>query len=221
MMIKKTKLLLIDNFDSFTFNLQHLFSMEDHVDLVVRRNNDDFLGDVEKGVFDGIIIGPGPGSPEDSKYFGNCQWILENFEKHATPVLGICLGFQGIFSAFGGRLKVSNAPMHGKTSALHIIEAGSILEGIKENSKVMRYHSILADVDIKSTREILFLAEANASKSTEINGREVMAIRHKTLPIFGLQFHPESFATEAGSQYANNFVNIVNAYQEEVAKNSL
>lgn len=213
-MNKQTRLLLIDNFDSFTFNLQHLFQVEKNVNLEVVRNNEDFLNDVSARTYDGVIIGPGPGSPEDSEYFGNCQWVLDNFDRHQTPILGICLGFQGIYSTFGGSLRISNVPMHGKTSSLKINENGSILEGIPEHAKVMRYHSILADVESISESDLVILAESETSDSTDVNGREIMAIRHIDLPIYGLQFHPESFATELGSQYAKNFINLSCSYQE-------
>jgi anthranilate synthase component 2 len=195
--------------------------MEPGVELDVVRNNDSFLDQIEQKVYDGIIIGPGPGSPEDKEYFGNCQWVLDNFSKHNTPILGICLGFQGIFATFGGALRISNVPMHGKTSNLRIISEGSILNNISNNVKVMRYHSILADVTDLEASDIVLLAEVETSASTKANGREVMAIRHKSLPIYGLQFHPESFATDNGSQYAQNFIEIVNYYPENVAKKSL
>lgn len=217
-MNKTIRLLLIDNFDSFTFCLQHLFSLEQDVQIDVFQNNEDIISNVLDRLYDGIILGPGPGSPKDKKKFGICQWILENFKNHQTPILGICLGFQGIFTTFGGSLRTSTAPMHGKISELRIIETSSILRNIPNGSKVMRYHSILADVDSPHSSNIVLLAEvAGNSASAELNGREIMAIRHKSLPIYGLQFHPESFATAYGSQYAKNFVDIARSYDENSA----
>jgi len=202
------KLLLVDSYDSFTFNLQHLFATIAGVTLTVVRNDDDFLADVKKGKFDGIIIGPGPGSPEDPAYFGNNRWMIENYAVHQRPILGICLGFQGIYLYYGGALKVAERPMHGKTSRIHITQKSPILHKIAQSQAVMRYHSIMLDLAKPQPRNIAILARTHADPTNGVNGEEVMAIQHKEFPIYGLQFHPESFATESGMQYAHNFVQI-------------
>ena len=207
------KLLLIDNFDSFTFNLQHLFCVINGVSLTVLRNTVDFSVDLEAGHYHGVIIGPGPGSPEDPHYFGKCAWVIDNYHKHQCPILGICLGFQGIFTLFGGHLKTLASPMHGKTSKLKIREVNPILNGISDGAEVMRYHSIALDRQKAAPTDLLILAENDTHKThtnhTADNSQEIMAIAHRHLPIYGLQFHPESFATDLGYQYAHNFVAIV------------
>jgi len=140
-------LLLIDNYDSFVFNAQHLFeTAQPHVKVTVMRNDAPFLPLIEQGVFDGVIIGPGPGTPEDDAYFGHSKQVILHYGPKGLPVLGICLGFQGIYHYFGGTLKKASVPIHGKVSLLDIHEPGALLGTIAQHSAVMRYHSIMADL---------------------------------------------------------------------------
>ncbi|MCI5149829.1 MAG: aminodeoxychorismate/anthranilate synthase component II, partial [Candidatus Electrothrix sp. MAN1_4] len=198
-------LLLIDNFDSFTYNLQHLIAMNSDVILTVKRNNDAFLKEIEQGIYSGVIIGPGPGSPDDDDYFGFNRKVILEYGTRGLPVLGICLGFQGIYSCFGGTLKVSKLPIHGKVSTLQIVHNGTILNNIPNHIQVMRYHSIMADLDKEKPDCLKLNAYTFNSPSQVINGRELMAIEHREYPIYGLQFHPESFATEFGKLMTDNF----------------
>lgn len=199
-------ILLIDNYDSFTYNLQHLIAVNKDVVLTVKRNDEDFLNEIQQGIYSGVIIGPGPGSPDDDDYFGcNRKVILEHGTK-GLPILGICLGFQGIYSCFGGTLKISKLPVHGKVSTLQIVNKGKILDGVPNHVQVMRYHSIMADMEKEKPSCLLLNAYTHQSPSQKFNGYELMAIEHKEYPIYGLQFHPESFATEYGKMMTDNFI---------------
>lgn len=202
-------ILLIDNYDSFTHNLEHLIQMTDaEVSLDLWRNDEPFLGDIASGQYDGVIIGPGPGSPEDEAYFGNNRAVILDHGTQGLPILGVCLGFQGIYHAFGGKLKVAELPMHGKTSQLRVVAQSPLLAKIDSGLEVMRYHSIMLDVDAPVPEEIKVTADLLTSEAAAQNGREIMGIEHVKHPIYGLQFHPESFATESGSQYIENFLSI-------------
>ncbi|MEJ2755103.1 MAG: aminodeoxychorismate/anthranilate synthase component II [Gammaproteobacteria bacterium] len=201
------RILLINNYDSFTFNLQHLIlEVSNAYTLDVKRNDEPFLTDLESGVYDGVVIGPGPGSPLDDDYFGHNKTVIQSFGTQGLPILGICLGFQGIYNCFGGALQVAKIPMHGTTSALHIQHNGTILKSIKTGVNVMRYHSLIADVHLGIPDCLLPLAYADDARSNHINGAELMAIEHVEHPIYGLQFHPESFATEQRTHYITNFL---------------
>ena len=201
-----TQILLIDNYDSFTYNLQHLIQMHSDVVLTVRRNDDDYLDDIARGVYAGVVIGPGPGSPDDPDYFGHNNQVILDYGTQGLPVLGICLGFQGIYRCFGGALRVADLPMHGKVSQLKIIEPGCLLQDVPLQAKVMRYHSIIADLTAPIPRCFRLTAFTEPSHAQTLNGPELMAIEHRDFPIFGLQFHPESFATEYGDRMIKHFI---------------
>ncbi len=208
-MSERRRILLIDNYDSFTFNLQHLIQIHSDVMLTVRRNDQDFLSELEQGVYAGVVIGPGPGSPEDRHYFGHNQEVILRFGTHGLPILGVCLGFQGIYHSFGGRLRIAALPMHGKVSQLNIREPGVLFQDVPSGARVMRYHSIMADFT-ESAPDCLYPTAFTCSDSKEDsvtqNGVELMALEHRDYPIFGVQFHPESFATEYGGRMIRNFL---------------
>lgn len=211
------RLLLIDNFDSFTFNLLHLFGELPDVEVTVRRNNEPFLEDISAGKYDAIVISPGPGSPDDKAYFGNCEQTIKRFGPSGIPILGVCLGFQGIALAFGAKLKRAPYPMHGKTTGLRITHPDDLLAEIPDDTPVMRYHSIMIDRDQPFPESLIVTAETTPGElCLEQNGPEIMAFRHATLPIYGVQFHPESFGTECGSDIAKHFIAI--AQQRLAAK---
>lgn len=188
------KVLLIDNFDSFTYNLyQYLGELADVV--IVARNNEIPFKDIRKGKFTHIVISPGPGDPTDPAYFGGATEVIKEF--HGTyPLLGICLGHQGIGAVFGARVVKAPVIMHGKTSTFSHNGEG-ILHGVPEEITVMRYHSLV--VDPKSMPEELMI-DAFADDGS------VMAFHHVEAPTFGLQFHPESFGTPAGKLLLGNFL---------------
>lgn len=205
--MKAIDLLLIDNYDSFTYNLYHLLSEMKGVALSVRRNDENFLPDLDAGAFDAVVIGPGPGSPQDENYFGSCLKVITHYGKQGLPILGVCLGFQGIAHAFGASLKRANLPMHGKLSELEILKHDTLFAGIEGAPEVMRYHSLMVDTDQPIPNELMITAEVSKdAPSVEINGREIMALEHQDYPIYGVQFHPESFGTDIGLQIVENFL---------------
>jgi anthranilate synthase/aminodeoxychorismate synthase-like glutamine amidotransferase len=195
------RVLIIDNYDSFTYNLYQyvgeiLFAVGEKFTLDVVRNDEITLAEIEKRKYDRIIISPGPGDPRDPKYFGVCADVLTKVGK-TTPVLGVCLGMQGMAFYFGGNVVRAQKPMHGKTSIIEHDGKG-VFSGLPQRLEVMRYHSLVAE---KETLPDCFVITATSQDTGE-----VMGLRHKTYPIEGIQFHPESFATEGGKQLLANFV---------------
>lgn len=196
------KVLIIDNYDSFTYNLYQLVGeiLEREVKdfkLDVFRNNEIAVQQIKKSGYEKIIISPGPGDPSDKNYFGVCGEVITNLGK-TIPVLGVCLGMQGIGYYFGGKvLKASNV-MHGKTSVISHSGKG-LFKRLPQDLEVMRYHSLI--VDKNSLPEDLDVL------ATSGDG-EIMGLAHKKYPISGVQFHPESFATEGGKKILENFLGI-------------
>lgn len=194
------KVLIIDNYDSFTFNLYQLVGeilelSEIDFSLEVKKNDELTIEEIKKMDFDRIIISPGPGEPSDEKYFGVCgRVILELGRK--IPLLGVCLGMQGIACCFGGKIVRAREPRHGKTSVITHNQKG-IFAGLPQELEVMRYHSLV--VDEKSLPSCLEV-------TAHTGDNEIMALRHKIYPIMGVQFHPESFSTEGGRQMMSNFL---------------
>ena len=205
------KILLIDNYDSFTYNLVHLFAQFRDVEVDVVRNDNIPFTLLNKNAYSGVIIGPGPGSPIDIDYFGQNMKVIRDYGLNGLPILGICLGFQGIASFFGASLKPAAYPQHGKTSIIDIVGGGSkILNGVTQGDVVMRYHSLMIDTVKAIPDEIIVTAEVVSSADTvKLNGPEIMSLEHRDYSIYGLQFHPESFATEKGKVIARNFIKIL------------
>ena len=204
------KVLLIDNYDSFTYNLLHLL-IEAGAEVDVVRNDQDFLPSLNNGIYSHVVIGPGPGSPQDARYFGKCMQVILQYGTKGLPILGVCLGFQGIACAFGASLKRAQVPMHGKASRLLIHSTGSdgLLKGSVNNDEVMRYHSLMVDASTLPTSKLCITSEVTpADNSVKANGREIMSLQHIVHPIYGVQFHPESFKTKAGHQIIKNFLSI-------------
>lgn len=184
-------ILLIDNFDSFTFNLyQYLGELGEEVKVV--RNNQLTMEEIKEMNPKAIILSPGPGKPEDA---GVCVEVVRNFYK-SIPILGICLGHQAIGYAFGAVIKRASSIKHGKTS--HITHDGRLFNYLSSPLEVMRYHSLSID---KST-----LPEELECTAEAMDDQEIMAIRHRTYPVYGLQFHPESIGTPSGKQILKNFL---------------
>lgn len=195
------KILIIDNYDSFTFNLYQyigeiLTEKGEAFVLDVIRNDEIGIEEIEKRKYDKIIISPGPGDPADPNYFGVCASVITTLGKK-IPVLGVCLGMQGIAYYFGGKVIPATVPMHGKTSIISHDGKG-VFAGLPQNLEVMRYHSLVADKE--SLPEDLVVTAM--SKDTG----EIMGLRHNKYPIEGIQFHPESFATDAGKALLKNFL---------------
>lgn len=205
------RVLLIDNYDSFTYNLLQLCqsTLRKDSDEVVVKRNDDITGPmVEAGDFDKIIISPGPGSPEDQRYFGVCTYVLKEVSPR-IPTLGVCLGMQGMASVYGGCVVRCAQPMHGKTSMV-VHDGKGIFTGLPSSIQAMRYHSLC--VEEATLPACLKVTARVAGNSHEILSEHsgslgvIMGLRHVTYPIEGVQFHPESFATPAGAHLIHNFL---------------
>jgi para-aminobenzoate synthetase component 2 len=184
-------ILMIDNYDSFTYNLvQYLGELGEQ--LHVARNDAIGIDEIEKLNPSCIVISPGPGTPDDA---GISLDVVQRFAG-SIPILGVCLGHQTIAQAFGGRVVRAGRLMHGKTSPV-VHDGKTIFRDIPSPFTVMRYHSLLVD------RETL---PVELEVSAETPEGEIMAIRHKHLPIEGVQFHPESILSEYGKELLANFV---------------
>lgn len=215
-------ILIIDNFDSFTFNLyqyigeilsqqpEHQNNTGQSFNITVKRNNEISLEQVKALKPDRIIISPGPGSPDDPAYFGVCGEVITQLGK-TIPLLGVCLGMQGIAHFFGGNVIRASTPMHGKTSPIRHTGTG-VYQGLPQYIEIMRYHSLMVKAD--SLPECLAITSVVANPDNQakdllqasLAGDEIMGIRHKDYPIQGVQFHPESFATEGAKRLLTNFL---------------
>lgn len=193
---KCMKTLIIDNYDSFTYNLYQLVG-ELGGDPRVARNDAISLPEIKDKGFSHIVISPGPGSPDDPKYFGVCRRVILKFGKY-IPVLGVCLGHQGIISAFGGRVIRAQVIKHGKQSVIKHNGKGLFLN-VKNPLLGMRYHSLVGQKDI--------LPNCLAITAYSADDQEIMAVEHRELPVFGMQFHPESIGTKEGKKILRNFLN--------------
>jgi len=238
------KVLIIDNFDSFTYNLYQYvgeilsttglprsFSVarndkdKDVVDVV--RNNEITVAEIRKRNYNRIIISPGPGRPEKHAYFGVCGEVLTTVGKE-IPVLGVCLGMQGMAYYFGGKVVRAKKPMHGKKSIIEHDGKG-VFAGLPQDLEVMRYHSLIVDAGtlpevleitatVSNTNQKSKIKNPHFAKASldESRGKqrskmrledvEIMGLRHKKYPIEGIQFHPESFGTEGGKKMVENFL---------------
>ena len=209
--------LIIDNYDSFTFNLyQYIGEILQTMDgdkaanVIVKRNNEITLADVQAMNLDRIIISPGPGAPDDPAYFGICAEVIEVMGK-TTPLLGVCLGMQGIAHVFGGDVVRASVPMHGKVSSIRHDGAG-VYQGLPQEIEIMRYHSLMVKADslpdcLAVTAVVANDAHAQLSLTeSALAGDEIMGLQHKDYPIQGVQFHPESFATEGAKRLLTNFL---------------
>lgn len=185
-------ILLIDNYDSFTYNLyQYIGEIYENIKVV--RNDEISLEDVGKLNPEGIILSPGPGIPENA---GICIDTIKSFGGK-IPILGICLGHQAIGCAYGGKVVRANNIMHGKTSKISI-KQNKLFEDLDNYMTVMRYHSLVIE---KNTfpAELIITGES-------LDDGEIMAIKHKKYEVYGLQFHPESILTENGKVMIKNFL---------------
>jgi anthranilate synthase component 2 len=189
------KVLVIDNYDSFVYNLVQYIG-ELGGDPVVYRNDQITLKQAMKLNPQRIVLSPGPGTPEESHYFGVCSAILQQMSCK-IPTLGVCLGNQGIIHVFGGKIVQAKRLMHGKTSRIKH-DGKSVFEGVKNPFTATRYHSLVGDrTSIPSCLKI-------TAESTDDG--EIMGVRHVTYPITGVQFHPESILCEDGKKIIKNFL---------------
>tara|TARA_A100001388_G_C28715363_1_gene473511 strand:+ start:639 stop:1214 length:576 start_codon:yes stop_codon:yes gene_type:complete len=187
------KIILIDNYDSFTFNLYHyLSSLKVNVDVI--RNDQITSKEILKKKYNKIVISPGPGNPNQS---GNCLKIVKSLYKK-IPIFGVCLGHQIIGQVFGSKIIQARKLMHGKTSKI-ISKKKGILKNLPRNFEATRYHSLIID-------------KKSLSKDLEITAETkdglIMGVRHKKYQVHGVQFHPESIKTRIGIKILKNFIRI-------------
>jgi anthranilate synthase component 2 len=189
------KVLVIDNYDSFVYNLVQYIG-ELGGDPIVHRNDQITLKQAMQLKPQRIVISPGPGTPEETRYFGVCSAILQQMSCK-IPTLGVCLGNQGIIYAFGGKIVQARRLMHGKTSRIKHDGKG-VFEGVRNPFTATRYHSLVGDRgSIPSCLEIT---------AESADDGEIMGVHHRTYPITGVQFHPESILCEDGKKIIKNFL---------------
>ena len=187
------KILLIDNYDSFTYNLYHYIShFKCKVDVV--RNDKIYSKDIIKEKYKKIVISPGPGNPYQA---GNCLKIVKDLHKNFS-ILGVCLGHQIIGQSFGGKIIRAKNLMHGKMSKIYTKKNG-LFKKIKSNFEATRYHSLI--IDKKSLPPCLDI-------TAETKNKTIMGIKHNIYDVHGVQFHPESINTKVGMQLIKNFINL-------------
>lgn len=187
-------LVLIDNYDSFSYNLYQLIGAV-NADIQVIRNNEITIPQLERLNPSHIILSPGPGRPAEA---GICEAAVTHFAGK-IPLLGVCLGHQAICEAFGGTVSYAKRLMHGKQSAAYLDTDCPIFQGLPKELPVARYHS-LAAVEEELPAELAVTARTEDG--------EIMAVSHTKYPVFGMQFHPESILTEHGQEMIENFLHI-------------
>lgn len=186
-------ILLIDNYDSFAYNLYQLIgSIDDQIKVI--RNDEMTISEIEDLNPDTIVISPGPGKPSEA---GNIEEVIKYFY-NKKPILGVCLGHQAICEAFGSTIGYAKTLMHGKSSVIQISD-DPIFRGLGHETKVARYHSLAVKED-SLAKELKILARSDDG--------EIMAIRHQDHPVYGLQFHPESILTNDGKKIIENFLGV-------------
>jgi anthranilate synthase component 2 len=198
------RLLMIDNYDSFTYNLvQYLGELGVDVE-VVRNDAEDVDALLSRGPA-GVVVSPGPGTPDTA---GVSLEVVERFADAGIPVFGVCLGHQSIGQVYGGKVVRARSIMHGKTSPMHH-EGQGVFAGLPQDFEATRYHSLV--IEPSSCPEVL-----------EVTARtpdgEIMGVRHRELPVEGVQFHPESILTEVGKQLLQNFIDRCGAIDRCAAK---
>tara|TARA_B100001179_G_scaffold218389_1_gene191053 strand:- start:3 stop:593 length:591 start_codon:yes stop_codon:yes gene_type:complete len=189
------KFLIIDNYDSFVYNIaQRLGELGVNSDVI--RNDRITINEIKEKNYDAIIISPGPGTPEEERYFGICKDVIQKLGPK-LPILGICLGHQGIIDCFGGKVVNAGHVRHGKTSQIQHYN-DSLFHGVKNPFSATRYHSLVGDKTIiPDSLKITAIAEDDG---------EIMGVSHKEYFIEGVQFHPESIMTDEGKKILENFI---------------
>jgi len=199
------KTLGIDNYDSFTYNLyQYLGELGAAPEVV--RNDEVTLADIRAARPERIVISPGPGSPDDPRYFGVCTEVIRQLGPD-VPILGVCLGHQGIIHVYGGRVTRAPYPVHGKVWAV-THDGSGLFQGLPSPLEAMRYHSLLG--------EQVYLPDCLLVNAWTADGL-VMGIRHRDFPTHGIQFHPESIGTPRGKDILRQFLAIPAVVATEVS----
>ena len=185
-------ILLIDNYDSFAYNLYQLIGSINQ-DIQVVRNDEITLEQIRQLKPSHLIISPGPGRPSEA---GIIEDVIQTFYQE-IPILGVCLGHQAIIESFGGTVSYAKKIMHGKTSMIDVDQQSPIFKGVSSKTQVARYHSLSGvQKDLPTCLKIIAKSDDD----------EIMAIEHIHYPVYGLQFHPESFLSKEGKQMIENFV---------------
>ena len=189
------KFLIVDNYDSFVYNIaQRLGELGVNSDVI--RNDKITINEIIEKNYDAIIISPGPGTPEEKRYFGICKDVIQKLGPK-LPILGICLGHQGIIDCFGGKVVNAGHVRHCKTSQIQHYN-DSLFHGVKNPFRATRYHSLVGDQTIiPDSLKITAIAEDDG---------EIMGVSHKEYFIEGVQFHPESIMTDEGKKILENFI---------------
>lgn len=194
-------ILIIDNYDSFTYNLVQLFESRGEK-VLVKLNDQVTIEEIEQMKPDGILLSPGPCTPKEA---GICIEVVKSLGQK-YPILGVCLGHQVIGQSFGGKVVNAGRIIHGKAEAIHHSGQG-VFENILNKFRATRYHSLIID---KESIPIELAITATA----ESDGM-IMAIEHRKYPIYGLQFHPESYGTDYGNEMADNFIRLMKKHKKE------
>lgn len=187
-------ILLIDNYDSFTFNLYQMLSQYERVEVI--RNDGKTVEEIEAMKPEGIVLSPGPGRPENS---GICPQVIRSL-RGKIPILGVCLGEQAICQVYGGTVSHAIKPMHGRQSEVDIVEDSELFKGLGRKMKVARYHSLIAEEESLEGTELRITGKTKQD--------EVMAVEDSARKVYGVQFHPESIMTKDGAKILENFVRI-------------
>ena len=191
--------LVIDNYDSFVHNLARYYELAG-VETLVIRNDQITLKDIEQKKPDAIILSPGPCTPDEA---GICIDAIKQFGA-ITPILGVCLGHQAIANAYGGSTKQSTSPIHGKSSTIKHNNT-ALFKSMPNPLKVGRYHSLISELP----------EQGNLEKTAELEDGTIMALQHKSHPVYGVQFHPESILTQEGLTLIKNFVQIAKDWNKQ------
>jgi hypothetical protein len=187
-------ILLIDNYDSFTFNLYQMLSQYEAVEVI--RNDGKTVEEIEAMKPEGIVLSPGPGRPENS---GICPQVIRSL-RGKIPILGVCLGEQAICQVYGGTVSHAIKPMHGRQSEVDIVEDSELFKGLGRKMKVARYHSLIAEEESLEGTELRITGKTKQD--------EVMAVEDSARKVYGVQFHPESIMTKDGAKILENFARI-------------
>ncbi|KAJ1831410.1 para-aminobenzoate synthase, (PABA) [Coemansia sp. RSA 2711] len=205
----RPRTLVVDNYDSYTYNLVQLLAQADaSTHIMVIRNDQYAWSEVRTRILphiDNIVISPGPGTPTRSEDFGVCTELLEYAAREKIPVLGVCLGHQGIASVFGGRVAQSTVPVHGQCSEVEVLDDACLFRGVPSGFRAVRYHSLV--VEDPGPLQVLARARGTVQSAggAAVPCSAIMAVRHRELPLWGVQFHPESVCSEYGQQMVANF----------------
>lgn len=192
--LDQMSILLIDNYDSFTYNLYHYLIQAGESEVVVKRNDQITISEIEKMNPRGIVLSPGPCSPSEA---GICLDVVKNF-KGKIPIFGVCLGHQTIGQSFGGKI-VKTYPMHGKISEI-FHEGKNLFKSLPSPFKATRYHSLIIEKES---------CPKNLKITATTKDGIIMGVANESLKIYGVQFHPESIASEFGHQIIKNFLDLI------------